>query len=132
MGFEVEIRKNMPVDYVLENGTKEQKAVIKMFDYDSNGVIDRREAKAYNKYGLRSFGQENTVHVIRNGKKESHGFHYNNLSDLDNFAIWEGGLYLRSSGVKLEGESTYYDANDKTVVVHDGEQKQIYKLDTEG
>ena len=26
MGFEVEIRANMPVNYVLENGTKEQKA----------------------------------------------------------------------------------------------------------
>ena len=64
MGFNVEIRKNMPVAYVLENGTQEQKAVIKMFDYDSNGIIDGREAKAYNKYGLRSFGQENTVHVI--------------------------------------------------------------------
>ncbi len=131
MGFEVEIRKNMPVDYVLRNGTKEQKAVIKMFDYDSNGVIDGKESRAYNKYSLRSFGQNNTVHVLRNGKKEAHVFHYDNLSDLDRFAIWEGGLYDRTSGKKLFGESTSYNANDQTVIVNDGTKVQKLKLDTE-
>ena len=132
MGFEVEIRRNLPVDYVLANGTKEQKAVIKMFDHDSNGIIDSREARNYNKYGIRNFGnKDNTVQIIAKGNKEAYSFTYNNLSDLDKFAIYDGALYLRDEAKKLTAEAVLYNANEQKITLVNGEQKQDYNLNTE-
>ena len=67
-----------------------------------------------------------------NGNKEAHTFKYNDLAELDNFAILDGGLYLRAEAVKLEGESTNYNGENKTVTVVDGEQKYTKHLNTEG
>ena len=135
MGFNVEINANMPVSYVLDNGTKEHKAVIKMFDYDSNGVIDKQEAIAYNSYSIllpTKGDHSNTIHMLNRDRKEVHVFKYNQLSELDNFEIWNGGLFLRDKQQLIKGESTSYNSETQTITVRNKDEVKEIKLDTQG
>ena len=130
--FQVKVSNRTPVEYVLKNGTESQKAVIKMFDWDSNGVIDRKEARGYNKYSIEDrLKQNNDVLLMRKSGKEAYVFNYDKLSDLENFAIWKGGLYLRAEGEHLQAENIQYDADANTLTIANGKDVQVKHLDVE-
>ena len=103
-----------------------------MFDWDSNGIIDRKEARGYNKYSIEDrLKQNNDVLLMRKSGKESYVFNYDKLSDLENFAIWKGGLYLRAEGEHLKAESIQYDADANTLTIANGKDVQVKHLDVE-
>ena len=46
------VKANMTVENILRNGTQEQKEAIKLFDWDGDGIISKKEAAAFNSYSI--------------------------------------------------------------------------------
>ena len=139
---EVNVVSGMTVSNVQRLGTEAQAKAIKLFDWDNDGVLNKREANCFNSFQVeltKNPLKENTCQISLFNKeslgenKKAKGIHidYNNEKDLQ-------GLYVKNNklatgkydGIRYENyEQILYNATEKTFFVNGLEGGDIFIRD---
>ena len=97
----------MKVENVLRNGSQEQKEAIKLFDWDNNGNLSRKEAEAFNSYSITNAGGRGQLTLRHSDKNKGAiviDYNKNDLKDFEKCKVNKNGV-RKGEDIAIEGDN---------------------------
>ncbi len=138
---EVNVVSGMTVSNVQRAGTEAQAKAIKLFDWNNDGVLSKKEANCFNSFQVELTQnplKENTYQISLFNKeslgenKRPEGIHidYSNEEDLNSLSVKDGELVFDNNYVTYDKyEQISYNASEKTLLVDGLEKGTLFVKD---